>query len=58
MYTHLPAEVEVMVFESVSSFPYESYLYKLKRMIRRNEHVIQQLVSRINEKKVVDGEKD
>ncbi|CAG7821825.1 unnamed protein product [Allacma fusca] len=42
--------------ESFSSFPFESHLGYIKRLIRANHHPIQQLHRRIEEKEMIPQE--
>jgi hypothetical protein len=52
---HLAKEVELFgSLENVSSFPYENYLSKLKRMVRKPEFPLQQIIRRLSEQVFVE----
>ena len=48
---HLANDVKTFgPLDKFSSFPYENYLNRLKHLVRKPNHVLQQIVSRLNEK--------
>ena len=50
---HLPKDVEILdPLENFSSFPFENLLGQFKKMIRKPQFPIQQLVRRLGEKKL------
>ena len=52
--THLASNVrEHGSLENFSAFPFENYLYSLKKLIRGSRHVMQQAIRRISEQEAV-----
>lgn len=48
---HLAADVEMYGdLNNVSSFPFKNYLYKIKRLLRKSNSPLQQLINRMQEK--------
>ena len=53
--THLSSDVKQHgSLEEISCFPFENYLYSLKKMIRGSKHVMQQTINRIKEKQATE----
>lgn len=40
--------------DNVSAFPFESYLYQLKKIVRKSHQILPQILNRLRERKVVD----
>ncbi|XP_013886300.1 uncharacterized protein LOC106534268 [Austrofundulus limnaeus] len=53
---HLPEEVQRHgCLDSFSAFPYESYLHKLKKLVRKPEFPLAQIIRRLSEIKTTDS---
>jgi len=56
VFMHLADDAQIFgVPDNFSAFPFESYLGKLKGMVHKSHHVVQQIVRRLSERDVCDS---
>lgn len=51
---HLPKQSQLFKSLDISSFPYENYLSKLKRMVKNPEFPLHEIVRRISEQAFIE----